>query len=119
MGELKRLGVAVIVDGTYTKDEKTGQMTYVPRTEEEMTRIKSLVASAVGLDKDRGDSLEVSSIAFGATDLGHDTSLVKNFIDLGGRLGKPILTGLLIFLFLILVVRPVVMALIRPKVAEE
>jgi len=44
---------------------------------------------------------------------------VRNFIDLGGKLGKPILTGLLIFLFLILVVRPVVMALIRPKVAEE
>jgi len=119
VGELKRLGVAVIVDGTYTKDEKTGQMTYVPRTEEEMTRIRSLVASAVGLDKDRGDTIEVSSIAFGAVDLSEGSSLVRNFIDLGGKLGKPLLSGLLVFLFLILVVRPVVMALIRPKVAEE
>jgi len=119
VGELKRLGVAVIVDGTYTKDEKTGQMTYVPRTDEEMNRIRSLVSSAVGLDKDRGDTIEVSSIAFGAADLSEGSSLVRNFIDLGGKLGKPILTGLLIFLFLILVVRPVVMALIRPKVAEE
>jgi len=119
VGELKRLGVAVIVDGTYTKDEKTGQMTYVPRTDEEINRIKSLVSSAVGLDKDRGDAIEVSSIAFGAIDMNEGQSLVKNFIDLGGKLGKPLLTGLLIFLFLILVVRPVVMALIRPKVAEQ
>jgi len=119
VGELKRLGVAVIVDGTYTKDEKTGKMTYVPRTEEEITRIKSLVSSAVGLDKDRGDNIEVSSIAFGALDMNEGPSLVKNFLDLGGKLGKPLLTGLLIFLFLILVVRPVVMALIRPKVAEQ
>jgi len=119
VGDLKRLGVAVIVDGTYTKDEKTGQMTYVPRTEEEIARIKTLVASAVGYDKDRGDSIEVSSIAFGAADMNEGPSLVKNFLDLSGKLGKPLLTGLLIFLFLILVVRPVVMALIRPKVAEQ
>lgn len=119
VGELKRLGVAVIVDGTYTKDEKTGQMTYVPRTDEEIARIKSLVSSAVGMDNARGDSIEVSSIAFGAADMNEGPSLVKNFIDLGGKLGKPLLTGLLIFLFLILVVRPVIMALIRPKVAEQ
>lgn len=119
VGELKRLGVAVIVDGTYTKDEKTGQMTFVPRSEEEMARIKSLVQSAVGFDGDRGDSIEVSNIAFGSADLGEGPSLVKHFLDLSGKLGKPLLTGLLIFLFLILVVRPVVMALIRPKVAEE
>lgn len=119
VGELKRLGVAVIVDGTYTKDAKTGQMTYVPRTAEEITKIQSLVQSAVGFDKERGDTIEVSSIAFGAEDMNEGPSLVKNFLDLSGKLGKPLLTGLLIFLFLILVVRPVVMALIRPKVAEQ
>jgi flagellar M-ring protein FliF len=119
VGELKRLGVAVIVDGTYTKDEKTGEFTYVPRTAEEIARIKSLVSSAVGFDSARGDSIEVSSIAFGAMDMSEGPSLVRNFIEMGQRLGKPLLTGLLIFLFLILVVRPVVMALIRPKVAEQ
>lgn len=119
VGELKRLGVAVIVDGTYTKDEKTGKMTYVARTPEELERIKSLVSSAVGLDKDRGDALEVSNIAFGAEDMGEGQSLVRNFLEFGQRLGKPILTGLLIFLFMVLVLRPVVMALIRPKVAEQ
>ena len=93
--------------------------TYVPRTDEEIARIKSLVSSAVGFDQTRGDAIEVSSIAFGAADLSEGPSLVRNFLEMGQRLGKPLLTGLLIFLFLILVVRPVVMALIRPKVAEQ
>lgn len=119
VGELKRLGVAVIVDGTYTKDAKTGQMTYVPRSAQEIARIQSLVQSAVGYDKTRGDTIDVSSIAFGAEDIGEQPSMVRNFIELSGKLGKPLLTGLLILLFLILVVRPVVMALIRPKVAEQ
>ena len=35
------------------------------------------------------------------------------------RLGKPILNAVLIFLFLLLIVRPVVMSLIKPRVAEE
>ena len=40
-------------------------------------------------------------------------------LEYAQRLGKPFLNGLLIFLFLILVVRPVVLALIRPRVTEE
>ena len=36
--------------------------------------------------------------------------------DYAERLGKPLLNALLAFLFLMLVVRPVVLALIRPKV---
>jgi flagellar M-ring protein FliF len=40
-------------------------------------------------------------------------------LEYAQRLGKPFLNGLLVFLFLIMVVRPVVMALIRPRVAEE
>ncbi len=119
VGELKRLGVAVIVDGTYTKDAKTGKMVYVPRSAQEIARIQSLVQSAVGYDKTRGDTIDVSSIAFGAEDISEQPSMVRNFIELSGKLGKPLLTGLLILLFVLLVVRPVVMALIRPKVAEQ
>jgi flagellar M-ring protein FliF len=44
---------------------------------------------------------------------------MRTMLEYAQRLGKPFLNGLLIFLFLILVVRPVVMALIRPRVAEQ
>ena len=94
-------------------------MTYVPRSEEEMQRIRELVSSAVGYDEVRGDTVEVSNMSFGMQDLFGDEGLMRTMLEYAQRLGKPFLNGLLIFLFLILVVRPVVMALIKPRVAEE
>jgi flagellar M-ring protein FliF len=44
---------------------------------------------------------------------------MRTMLEYAQRFGKPFLNGLLIFLFLILVVRPVVMALIRPRVDEQ
>jgi flagellar M-ring protein FliF len=44
---------------------------------------------------------------------------MQTMLEYAQRLGKPFINGLLIFLFLILVVRPVVLALIRPRVTEE
>ncbi|WP_320009158.1 flagellar basal-body MS-ring/collar protein FliF [Maridesulfovibrio sp.] len=119
VGELKRLSVAVIVDGTYVKDPETGEMVYTPRSEEEMQRIRELVSSAVGYDEVRGDIVEVSNMSFGIQDMFGDEGLMRTMLEYAQRLGKPFLNGLLIFLFLILVVRPVVMALIKPRVSEE
>jgi flagellar M-ring protein FliF len=119
VGELKRVSVAVIVDGTYDVNKETGQSNYVPRTAEEMKRIQTLVQNAVGFDKARGDSVEVSNISFGAPESYDGQTLMRTMLEYAQRLGKPFLNGVLIFLFLILVVRPVVMALIRPKVAEQ
>lgn len=119
VGELQRLSVAVIVDGTYAKDANTGQMAYAPRSAEEMQRIQNLVRSAVGFDRNRGDAVEVSNISFGAPEIEDGQTLMRTMLEYAQRLGKPFLNGLLIFLFLIMVVRPVVMSLIRPRVAEQ
>jgi len=119
VGELKRLSVAVIVDGTWKRDEESGESVYTPRSAEEIERIKTLISSAVGFDSIRGDSIEVSNISFGAPDLYDADSLMRTMLEYAQRLGKPFLNGVLIFLFLILVVRPVIMALIRPRVAEQ
>lgn len=118
-GGVDRLSVAVIVDGTYTKTGAEGEMEYVPRSEAEMERIRELVKNAVGFDSARGDSVEVTNIAFGAPEIMDEGGLMRTMLEYMQRLGKPFLNGLLIFLFLILVVRPVVMALIRPRVAEQ
>lgn len=118
VGDLSRLSVAVIVDGTYEK-AADGTYAFVPRKEEEMQRIRQLISSAVGFDRARGDSVEVSTISFGGPDLQQDSSLPQIFMDYALRLGKPLLNALLVFLFLLLVVRPVVLALIRPKVEGE
>jgi flagellar M-ring protein FliF len=119
VGELDRVSVAVIVDGTYNSNSETGEVTYIPRSDEEMQRIQQLVRNAVGFDSARGDSVEVSNIEFGAPELDDGGTLMRTMIEYAQRLGKPFLNGLLIFLFLILIVRPVVMALIRPRVHEQ
>lgn len=62
-GEVKKLSVAVLVDGTYTTDAE-GKKTYQPRSEEELNRINALVSSAIGLDSTRGDKLEVVNMQF-------------------------------------------------------
>ena len=119
VGDLKRQSIAVIVDGTYEKVEGTKNWKFVPRSAEELERIKQIVARAAGLDAARGDEIQVSSFEFGAPDASAEPSLVQTMLEYAQRLGKPFINGLLIFLFLILVVRPVVLALIRPRVTEE
>lgn len=115
VGDISRLSIAVIVDGTYEKNAE-GQMVFTPRSAEEIQRIQQLISNAVGYDRARGDTIEVSSIAFGAEDLQLDTSLSDIVMDYTVRLGKPLLNAILVMLFLLVVVRPVVLAMIRPKV---
>ncbi len=119
MGGLNRQSIAVIVDGTYETPEGSDVPVFTPRKAEELERIRALVAKAAGLNPGRGDEIEVSSFEFGAPDLAGEPSLMETMLEYAQRLGKPFLNGLLVFLFLVLVVRPVVMALIRPRVSEE
>jgi flagellar M-ring protein FliF len=114
VGDLRRLTVAVIIDGTYEKMD--GAWTFMPRSKDELERVRQLVSNAVGFDKARGDSLEVSSAPFTASEPPKDPNFADMLADYAERLGRPLLNALLAFLFLMLVVRPVVLALIRPKV---
>lgn len=118
-GAVERLSIAVIVDGTYVEDEKTKAKNFIPRSKEELDMIRSLVASAVGFDSSRGDTLEVSSAPFIADILsdgaGSEAGALQFFSDQLGNLGLILLNGVLVFLFLLLVVRPLVIAFITPK----
>ena len=62
-GSVKRLSVAVVVDGTYA-DDGAGNMTYTPRSADEVAQILTLVRSAVGYSAERGDSVEVVNMQF-------------------------------------------------------
>lgn len=62
-GGIKRLTVAVVVDGNYTDDGK-GNLTYTPRPQTEIDQLKTLVQSAVGFDKSRGDDVQVVNLQF-------------------------------------------------------
>jgi flagellar M-ring protein FliF len=62
-GSIKRLSVAVVVDGLYTTDAN-GNSTYQPRPQAEIDKITALVKSAMGFDEARGDQVEVVNMQF-------------------------------------------------------
>ena len=63
-GTVKRLSVAVAVDGATAigKDGKPGA--YTARSAEEMQRIEQLVRASVGFNQDRGDQISVINVKF-------------------------------------------------------
>ena len=62
-GRVNRLSVAVLVDGSYSKNEK-GDLVYQERGKEQLDRIAALVRSAIGFDQKRGDQVEVVNLKF-------------------------------------------------------
>lgn len=109
-GEVKKLAVAVAVDGKWTpaKDGK-GEATYAPRSAEEIAQIKSLVAAAAGIDETRGDKIEVINVRFN-----HDTGVAggldgassmfdfsKDDIMRGVELLVLLVTGVLLIFFVL------------------
>ena len=115
MGEITRLTVAVAVDGSYAKNAD-GTWQYTPRTEQELEQIRQLVANAVGFSAARGDTIEVSNMAFGENDIPAEPNAAELLAQFAERMGRPLLIAFISFLFIMLVVRPVVLALGRPKV---
>ncbi|MGI1662067.1 flagellar basal-body MS-ring/collar protein FliF [Palleronia sp. KMU-117] len=62
-GDIRRLTVAVLVDGVRGIDDSGGE-TWEPRSEEELQNLRDLVASAVGFSTERGDTLTIKSLEF-------------------------------------------------------
>lgn len=63
-GTIKRLSVAVLVDNPAVMDAKTKAMSKKALTAKEIDQIKLLVADAIGLNVQRGDSLNVINSDF-------------------------------------------------------
>ncbi len=62
-GTVRRLFVAVQVDGTYVEDAN-GNRVFQPRKKEELAQLEALARSAVGIDEERGDRIEIVSRPF-------------------------------------------------------
>jgi flagellar M-ring protein FliF len=62
-GRVNRISVAVLVDGSYSKNEK-GEPVYKERSKDELDRIATLVRSAIGFEQKRGDQVEVVNLKF-------------------------------------------------------
>ena len=118
-GSLKRLSVAVLVDGTYAKDDK-GNVTYQPRTKEELDQIATLVRSAIGFDQKRGDQVQVVNLRFAETPANPIIeptgwlSMLHFTKDDIMSLVETLVMAVLGLVVLLLVVRPLVRRIIAP-----
>ena len=110
-GTIKRLGVAVIVDGIYERNSD-GKLVYRERTSEEMEQIRSLVKSAVGFDAERGDMVEVANMQFASNQ--PEIELVEETLIMGFtkeelmRIAEGIGVAIVAILVILLVIRPLI-----------
>jgi flagellar M-ring protein FliF len=101
-GQLQKLSVAVLVDGTYQKDK------YIPRSKEEIEVIKGIVKRAVGFDADRGDEIEVANVPFKIQPAAPSQpvvapnvkDMIQTPIGMGAVAGAALILGTLIFLLM-------------------
>lgn len=117
-GQIKRLSVAVAVDGSQAigTDGKLGP--YVPRNAEEMRRIEDLVRSAVGYSEPRGDKVTVYNVKFTRDDQDIKASSFlsgfdKNDLMRAAELGILAIVAALVIFF---VIRPMILP---PKSEQE
>ncbi|CAN7185776.1 flagellar basal-body MS-ring/collar protein FliF [Bosea sp. LjRoot237] len=119
-GRVRKLSVAVLVDGVYSR--QGNETNYQPRSQEELERIGQLVRTAIGFDRQRGDQVEVVNLRFAeapqaASDLTEQTLMQQltsftredlvRFAEMG-------VIALLILIVLMVVVRPLLKQVLAP-----
>jgi flagellar M-ring protein FliF len=109
-GVVRRLSVAVLVDGVWALD-KGGARQWQPRSAEDMKRIETLVRSAIGFDEKRGDRVEVVNLRFaGGEEVGTPSDAGLTLLGLEKndliRLAEGLVLLLVGLLVILLVVRP-------------
>lgn len=119
-GAVKRLSVAVVVDGVYTTDDQ-GNSTYAPRSADEIAQIQTLVRSAVGYSETRGDSVQVVNLQFaerpelaapGTDGTGGLLDFTRDDLMNGAQMAVTLLIALALIFF---IMRPLLKKVLTPE----
>lgn len=117
-GEVKRLSVAVLVDGTYTA-KPDGTKEYAPRSPDEIKQITTLVRSAIGYNEKRGDTVEVVNLKFAQPEEAPASAAAAPSGFLGFekadliKIGETATLAVVALLVILLVVRPLMFKLLE------
>ena len=110
-GTIRRLTAAVSVDGVYERDAD-GNLTYRPRTPEEMEQITDLVKSAVGYNADRGDLVEVENLRFASAMGNMEDKIEQLYFGFNKselmRMTEGLGVAIVAILVILLVIRPLI-----------
>lgn len=110
VGSIKRLSVAVVVNGSRKVIDADGKSSDKPLNDTEKEQINNLVKDAMGFDQSRGDSLNVQVVAFTE----HKEDVIEalplwkqpDMIELGKDLLKYLVIAAVIFFVMFRVIKP-------------
>jgi len=109
-GTVKRLSIAVMVDGSYEKSvDKDGKtsLKYQPRSAEEMRNLDKLVKNAIGFSEERGDQVEVASLPFALSAVPEpEPDALEKYRAMLEWLAMPLVYLLVAVLVLLFVIKP-------------
>ena len=109
-GDIKRISLAVLVDGKYEKikGQKGEDLKYIPRSQQELGNIRTLVLRAAGLNEERGDKIEVLNMPFEVETIPEEKSL------LGNAENKDLVLNLARYAFYLIIVLSVFFFVLKP-----
>jgi flagellar M-ring protein FliF len=119
-GTVKRISLAVLVDGTYAMEGEgdAATKTYKARTPDELKQIEELVKTSVGFDEGRGDEVKVVNMRFTRLEDDPDfvtedgLALTKTDIFRMAEIGSLAVVGILV---IFLVLRPLISRVLTPR----
>jgi flagellar M-ring protein FliF len=119
-GSIRRVSVAVLVDGVRQTDA-SGAQTWRPRGDDELKAIERLVRSAVGFNSERGDSVEIVNLPFSPVELPEIKApgmfdFTKDDIKL---IAQVAVLGIAVALVVLFVVRPIVAKMFEERTPES
>jgi flagellar M-ring protein FliF len=110
VGTIKRLSVAVMVDGVYEESkDKDGKKTlaYKPRSVEELDHFVKMTQNAIGFDPERGDKVEVVAMPFYLSSVVEpEADPLEKWRSLLEHLAVPFVLLLVAVAFIMFVIRP-------------
>lgn len=115
VGEIRRLSIAVAVDGFYEKD-KEGKEAFQSRSKKELDSLENLVRKSAGFDAARGDQVVITCMAFRqdfTEEEAGKTSFWKTSLSNAVPVLKYIVLLVVFVLFFLFVIRPVVRSLLE------
>lgn len=119
-GQIKRISLSVIVDGTYVKDPKTQKEEFVPRSQAELAKYEELIKAAIGFNEERADVVKVVSLPIKKEEMPLEEAPVENpylrYILPGIRYLVTVVLALMLFLF---VIRPLLKSLKAPAPVQR
>lgn len=107
---VQRLTVSVAVD--YVKQlDKDGNITYVPRSQEDLDKIADLVRGGLGLNESRGDFVKVETVSFPHGDIKpplpwYELEFFYRLVRIGGSI-------IIVLIVIIFIIRPLLNKLLH------